>query len=98
MDMDSFPDSISAKSSISFISSNRYQPALRICSILAFWVVVGGGAPDSISWAKPKMAFSGERNSWLMLDKNSDLAILALSAMERATSSSIFLICRALSS
>src|SRR3954470_3144640 len=61
------PDSMSARSSISLINSNRYQPALRICSRLRFCDGVGGGTPDSITCAKPRMAFSGVRNSWLML-------------------------------
>ena len=36
------------------------------------------------------MAFSGERNSWLILDKNSDLARLAFSATPVAACSSRF--------
>ena len=36
-DSDSFPDSISARSRISLISSSRYHPAWRIWSMLAFW-------------------------------------------------------------
>jgi hypothetical protein len=33
--------------------------------------------PDSMSCAKPRMAFSGVRSSWLMLDRKSDFARLA---------------------
>jgi hypothetical protein len=44
-DSDSLPDSISARSRISLISSSRYQPALRIWSMLRFCEGVGGGVP-----------------------------------------------------
>ena len=62
------------------ISSSRYQPALRIWSRLRFCEGVGGGEPDSISWAKPRIALSGVRSSWLMLERKSDFARLAFSA------------------
>ncbi len=52
--------------------------------MLSFWKAVGGGESDSINWAKPRIALSGERSSWLMLDRNSDLARLAFSATEVA--------------
>ncbi len=42
-DSDSFPDSISARSRISLISSSRYHPACRIWSMLRFCETVGGG-------------------------------------------------------
>ena len=74
------PDSISARSSTSLINSSRYQPALRIWSRLRFCGNVGGGVPDSSSWAKPRIAFSGVRSSWLMLEMKSVFARLALSA------------------
>ena len=47
-DSDTLPDSISARSRISLISSSRYQPALRIWSRLRFCGGVGAGAPDSM--------------------------------------------------
>ena len=71
--------------------SSRYQPASKIWSRLFFWVGVGLSAP--INWANPRMAFSGVRSSWLMLDKKSDLAWLALSATCRASSSAVFWSC-----
>ena len=92
---ESLPDSISAKSRISLISSSRYQPACRIWSMLSFCAVVGMGEPESISCAKPRIAFRGERNSWLMLERNSDLARLAASAVTFAPTSSAFVSCRA---
>ena len=82
------PDSISARSRISLISSSRYQPALRIWSMLRFWEGVGGGEPDSMSWAKPRIALSGVRSSWLMLERKSDFARLAFSATAMASFSS----------
>ena len=82
------PDSISARSRISLISSSRYQPALRIWSRLRFWEGVGAGEPDSMSWAKPRIALSGVRNSWLMLERKSDFARLAFSAAAMASFSS----------
>ena len=87
-DIDSLPDSIRDRSRISLISSSRNQPACRIWSMLSFWAAVGGGEPESTSCAKPRMAFSGERNSWLMLERNSDLAWLARSAVTLAPCSS----------
>ena len=56
--------------------------------MLRFWVGVGVGAPVSSSWAKPRIALSGVRSSWLMLERNSDLARLALSAAAMASFSS----------
>jgi hypothetical protein len=80
LDIVSLPDSISARSRISLINSSRYQPALMIWSMLRRCVVVGAGAPDSSSCANPRIAFSGVRSSWLMLERKSDLARLAFSA------------------
>jgi len=74
------PDSISARSRISLISSSRYQPAFRIRRRSRCWEAVGGGVADSISWAKPRMELSGVRSSWLMLERKSVLARLAFSA------------------
>ena len=59
-----------------------------------FWLAVGNGEPDSINWAKPRIALSGERNSWLMLERNSDFERLAFSATDLALSSSTFFSCR----
>src|SRR5450432_2120272 len=53
--------------------------------MLRFWETVGDGKPDSISWAKPRIALSGVRNSWLMLDRKSDFAKLAFSATALAS-------------
>ncbi len=86
-DNDSLPDSITARSRISLISSSRYHPALVICSSLSAWAGVGGGEPPSSNWAKPRMAFSGVRSSWLMLEIKADLARLAFSAINFAFSS-----------
>ena len=80
------PDSICAKSKISLINSNKYQPPCKICLRLRCCEGVGIGLPDSINCAKPNMALSGVRNSWLMFDKNSDFAALAFSAMALASS------------
>ena len=48
--------------------------------MLRFWMTEGAGSPDSRSWANPRIALSGVRSSWLMLERKSDLARLALSA------------------
>ena len=48
--------------------------------MLIFWVGVGAGVSDCMNCAKPRMALSGVRSSWLMLERNSDLARLAASA------------------
>ena len=79
------PDSISARSRISLISSSRYQPALRIWSRSRCWAGVGGGEPDAMSCAKPRIALSGVRNSWLMPERKSDFARLAFSAAAMAS-------------
>src|ERR1035438_9701535 len=80
MDKDTCPDSITARSRISLISFSRCHPAWRIWEIRAAWEAVGNGTADSISCAKPRIALSGLRSSWLMLERKSDLARLALSA------------------
>jgi hypothetical protein len=90
----SLPDSIKARSRISLISSSRYQPALRIWSMLRFCVNVGAGAPVSSSWANPRIALSGVRSSWLMLERKSDLAWLAFSAAPMASFSASSTRCR----
>ena len=81
------PDSISARSRISLISSSRYQPAFKIWSMLRFCSGVGGGLPESTSCANPKMALSGVRSSWLMLEMKSVFARLAFSAAISASPS-----------
>lgn len=45
---------------------------------------VGGGESDAMSCAKPRIALSGLRSSWLMLDRKSDFARFARSAAARA--------------
>src|SRR5947207_3002414 len=97
-DIDSCPDSTFARSRISLISFSRCHPARRIWAMLSFWAGVAGGESDSISWANPRMALSGLRNSWLMLERNSDLARFAFSATDRALSSSTFFSCSTWSS
>ena len=87
---DTLPDSMTARSRISLISFSRCQPASRIWVIRPDWAAVGGGAADSISWAKPRMALSGLRSSWLMLERKSDLARLAFSAADLAISRLMF--------
>ena len=79
-DSDSFPDSICARSRISLMSSRRYQPARRISAMLPFCDAVTGVTSDSINCANPRIALSGERSSWLMLERKSDFARLAFSA------------------
>src|SRR2546423_15694379 len=77
---DRFPDSIWARSRISLISSRRYHPARRISAMLAFCAGVTEVGSDSINWANPRIALSGDRSSWLMLERKLDFARLAFSA------------------
>ncbi len=56
--------------------------------MLLVWEALGAGEADSINCAKPRIALSGLRSSWLMLERNSDLARLAFSAVDLAVSSS----------
>ena len=95
IDSDSLPDSISARSRISLIKSSRYQPACSIWPMLRFCDGVGAGVPDSINCANPRMADRGVRSSWLMLERKSVFAWLALSATCRAVDSSLFFSCNA---
>src|ERR1700733_3036810 len=83
---DTLPDSITARSRISLINLSRCHPAWRIWAMLSAWAGAGAGEADSISWAKPRMALSGLRNSWLMLERKSDFARLAFSAADLAIS------------
>src|ERR1017187_10209203 len=94
MDKDTCPDSITARSRISLISFSRCHPAWRIWEIRAAWEAVGNGTADSISCAKPRIALSGLRSSWLMLERKSDLARFAFSATDFELSSSTFVLCR----
>ena len=55
--------------------------------MLPFCEGEGGGRSESSSCAKPRMALSGERSSWLMLERNSDLARLAFWATAVASAS-----------
>ncbi len=76
-----FPDSTADKSSISFISFKRCFPDEVTWSNLSFWWI-GNGFIESllIRSVKPKIAFMGVLNSWLIWVKNSVLAWLAFSA------------------
>ena len=89
-DSETVPASITARSRISLIRFSRCHPATRIWAILSFWEGVGDWESDSISWANPRIALSGLRSSWLMLDRKSDLARFACSATDLALSSSTF--------
>ena len=50
--------------------------------MFSFPTGVGAGESDAINWAKPRIALSGVRSSWLMLDRKSDFARLAFSAAD----------------
>ena len=54
------------------------------------WTGVGSGVDDSIICAKPSIATKGLRSSWLMLERKSDFARLALSAANFAPFNSAF--------
>ena len=86
------------RSSMSLISDSRCSPALRMWAtwsrrvLRATAVSSAVSASSSSNWVKPSTAFSGVRNSWLMRDRNCDLASLARSARAlswRATSASL---------
>mmetsp|Transcript_3280 Transcript_3280/g.11534 ORF Transcript_3280/g.11534 Transcript_3280/m.11534 type:complete len:246 (-) Transcript_3280:425-1162(-) len=81
------PASMLATSSTSLISSSRCRPESRISCSLACWPA---GTVESIciSWVKPRMAFSGVRNSWLIVARKRPLAWLAASARSLASLSS----------
>ena len=75
------PDSMRARSRVSLIRSSRCQPARWICCVHSRWWAANAGSRSRPSnWAKPIMALSGVRSSWLMRDRNSLLAWLAASA------------------
>ncbi len=90
--IDSLPDSICARFRTSLISVSKWLPASTMC--LTKPRLRSGNSLSTpswpSSWPKPMMALSGVRSSWLMLDRNSDLARLALSASRVAASSSRF--------
>ena len=50
----------------------------------------GVAASISINWPKPRMALSGVRNSWLMRERNSLLALFARSASSLAARRAVF--------
>ena len=58
--------------------------------MLSIWLGEGGGDSVSSSWAKPRIALSGERSSWLMLERKSDFERLAFSANSLALCNSAF--------
>ncbi len=76
-DSDSCPTSIRAMSSTSLIRSSRCPPPRRICCTPSVW----SGVRVSICriCAKPRIAFSGVRRSWLIRDRKSLFARLARS-------------------
>ena len=74
--------SMRAMSSTSLMSESRWSPALAICS--TYSVLGSSSSSSSRSWAKPSMALSGVRSSWLTRERNSLLALLARSACSLA--------------
>ena len=78
---------------------SRCQPACCICAVQSRWCGASGGwRSSSSSWAKPSIAFSGVRSSWLMRDRNSLFARLAASAAARQRSASCSFRCSVMSS
>ena len=78
----SLPDSILEKSRISLIKINKESPLLRIISTKSFCCGLSG-----VSNSKPVIpmtAFMGVRISWLIVARNSLLALLATSASSLA--------------
>ena len=93
------PDSMRERSSTSLIISSRCQPACWICATQGFCASASGWrGSSSSSCAKPSIAFSGVRNSWLMRDRNSLLARFERSATSRACSASLSSRCSVMSS
>ncbi len=91
VESDRCPDSMRVMSSTSLIRLSRCRPPLRIWRTLS--ACSASSSSSSSTWAKPRIALSGVRRSWLMRDRNSLFARLARSASSRAscTSSSLFL-------
>ena len=87
----SVPDSTLARSRISLIKVSRWRPAFRIWPANSFFCSrVDGRRSELRICAKPRMALSGVRNSWLIDDTKADLAWLALRASCIASASSPF--------
>ncbi len=86
----SLPASIFEKSSISLISSRRFSPLLRTVS--AYCRCSGSRSVSSSRPVMPITPFIGVRISWLMVARNSLLALVASSALSRASASSAFLV------
>ena len=82
------PDSIRAMSNTSLIKSRRCFPPLRICCTLS--CCSGSRLSNSRSWLNPRMALRGVRNSWLIRERNSLLALFArwASSLARPAASS----------
>ncbi len=86
------PDSTLARSRISLIRVSRWRPDLRMWLANSFFCAsVDGSRSEVRIWAKPRMALSGVRSSWLMDDRKADLAWLALLACSTASASSALL-------
>ena len=79
-----WPASIFDTSSTSLMMPSKDWPAARILRVISS--PSPSSLPRSSSHAMPRMAFSGERISWLMLARNSALLRLAASAASRASS------------
>ena len=95
----SMPDSMRDRSSVSLIMCSRCQPACWICAAQARWCSASAGLRSRLSsCAKPSIAFSGVRSSWLMRETNSLFARLELSADSRARSASARRRCSPMSS
>ncbi len=83
------PASTFARSRISLISVSRCRPDFRMWpENSSFCSGVVGMSFDARIWAKPRMAFSGVRSSWLIDDRNADFAWLAFLASSIASPSS----------
>ena len=83
----SLPASILAISSTSLMSASRCSPLRLMISSLSCSPAVRSGS-RRMRLEKPRMAFKGVRSSWLILARNTLLALLAASAASRAMSSS----------
>ena len=81
------PASILAISSTSLMRVSRYSPLRLMISSRSCWLGDTSGS-RRMRLEKPRMAFKGVRSSWLILARNTLLALLAASAASRAMSSS----------
>ncbi len=77
------PLSMRARSRMSAISASRWRPPLTI-SCTWRCAALPAGRSSSSNWPKPRIALSGVRSSWLIVDRNALLARLARSASSRA--------------